>query len=312
MKRIKKVSQTVPTYGQIVDGYSDSTTDGYSANYQNEHNIVVKSEQPTTNEKVWFAKSKNLFDKNNIYVLNAYITTENGVITSDSTSKTVYIKIKPSITYTVSKIASERFKIATYSSLPIIGSTSNNVVGDNSATSLTITSGTNDNYLAVWLYYSSGDTATFQQIIDTLQIEEGSTATSYEPYITPSINVDGDEIYNQNMFNYSTTEQKIGTWIDGKPLYRKVIESTTFTTDFYPVSSNIKQFINQYGYVQRKDYTSIWQFIPSRVGNALGISFLNSTQDGGVQIDWGSSWQSNYANLFNKIVLIVEYTKTTD
>lgn len=33
--RIKKVSQTTPTSSQIVDGYSESTTDGYSANYIN-------------------------------------------------------------------------------------------------------------------------------------------------------------------------------------------------------------------------------------------------------------------------------------
>ena len=35
MKRIKKVSQTTPTSAQIVDGYSTSTADGYSANYIN-------------------------------------------------------------------------------------------------------------------------------------------------------------------------------------------------------------------------------------------------------------------------------------
>lgn len=33
--RIKKVSQTTPVQAQIVDGYSTSTTDGYSANYIN-------------------------------------------------------------------------------------------------------------------------------------------------------------------------------------------------------------------------------------------------------------------------------------
>ncbi len=33
--RIKKVSQTTPVQAQIVDGYSTSTTDGYSANYLN-------------------------------------------------------------------------------------------------------------------------------------------------------------------------------------------------------------------------------------------------------------------------------------
>lgn len=33
--RIKKVSQTVPTTAQVVDGYSNSTTDSYSCNYVN-------------------------------------------------------------------------------------------------------------------------------------------------------------------------------------------------------------------------------------------------------------------------------------
>ena len=33
--RIKKVSQTTPVQAKIVDGYSTSSTDGYSANYVN-------------------------------------------------------------------------------------------------------------------------------------------------------------------------------------------------------------------------------------------------------------------------------------
>ena len=50
--RIKKVSQTVPTYGQIVDGYSTSTTDAYSCNYVNGlHTIENKTSsiQPDSN-----------------------------------------------------------------------------------------------------------------------------------------------------------------------------------------------------------------------------------------------------------------------
>lgn len=35
--KIKKVSQTVPTYGQIVNGKSSSTTDAYSTKYINEN-----------------------------------------------------------------------------------------------------------------------------------------------------------------------------------------------------------------------------------------------------------------------------------
>ena len=39
--RIKKVSQTVPTTAQVVDGYSNSTTDSYSCNYVNKFDGTV-------------------------------------------------------------------------------------------------------------------------------------------------------------------------------------------------------------------------------------------------------------------------------
>lgn len=111
---------------------------------------------------------------------------------------------------------------------------------------------------------------------------------------------------------YSTEEQRIGTWIDGKPIYRKTIIDTTFRTDFYSVANNIKQFVNQYGYVQRKDYPNAGQFINSRAGTNMSIQFLTSNIDSGIQIDWGSNWKENYSTLFDKIIITVEYTKTTD
>ena len=111
---------------------------------------------------------------------------------------------------------------------------------------------------------------------------------------------------------YSTAEQAIGTWIDGKTIYRKTITDTTFRTDFYPIANNIKQFVNQYGYVQRKDYPNASQFINSRAGTDMSIQFLASNIDVGIQIDWGSSWKKNYSTLFDKIIITVEYTKTTD
>lgn len=111
---------------------------------------------------------------------------------------------------------------------------------------------------------------------------------------------------------YSTEEQRIGTWIDGKPIYRKTIIDTTFRTDFYPIANNIKQFVNQYGYVQRKDYPKASQFINSRAGTDMSIQFLASNTEVGIQIDWGSNWKNNYSDMFDKIIITVEYTKTTD
>lgn len=37
-----------------------------------------------------------------------------------------------------------------------------------------------------------------------------------------------------NKFNYSTEEQVIGKWINGKPLYRKIASGNVPQSDFYP------------------------------------------------------------------------------
>jgi len=269
--------------------------------------IFVGTEEPTTVGKVWFRKGKNLFDKNNKQISN-----NAGYYQMNGTTQY-------NANYTYLKLSYKIGEKLTYSGCNSASGT--NVIIFNfyqnenflSQKMFTVTSGT-------ITIPDNCDNFTFSFPIldkDTIQIEQGSKATSYEAYIEPKIyvrNSNGvyEEFIKKSEEVYSTKETKIGTWIDGKPLYRKVIESTTFTTDFYPVSSNIRQFINQYGYVQRKDYKNIWQPIPSRTGNAMSISFLASNPDSGVQIDWGSSWKSDHANFFNKIVLIVEYTKTMD
>lgn len=139
---------------------------------------------------------------------------------------------------------------------------------------------------------------------EKIQFELGETNTEYAPYQ----NLDGHE-------TFALKEVKIGTWIDGKPLYRKVIESTTFASS-YVLANYIQHIVNLQSIVYRKDY-QLLQFVPSRVsesaftidyGNFQGLNNVNST----VSINWGSSWQSGYSTMFKKIVFVVEYTKSTD
>lgn len=96
---------------------------------------------------------------------------------------------------------------------------------------------------------------------------------------------------------YSTSETKIGTWIDGKTLYRKVI-SRTITGNMQEHEphniSNIERAIsieyslkNQYGVFQTSDKT-------------ININMDTS------QINIDSEWATGL------IYIIVEYTKTTD
>ena len=124
---------------------------------------------------------KNLFDKNNANVLNAYIDT-NGNILSATNGKSLYINCKSNTTYTVSRISGTRFRIVDTNVLPEIGIKGNNFVGVDTSTSLTITTSNNAKYLCVNYFNRNTDGDTEQEILDSIQIEEGTTATTYEPY----------------------------------------------------------------------------------------------------------------------------------
>ena len=124
--------------------------------------------------------NKNLFDKDNYqygYILS-------GTAQINSNNYGTYIKCKPNTTYTVSKIATARFRLATVEKLPTAGNPvnwNNYISGSTSDTILTITSTSNDKYLIV-NYHDGNSQYNINDIINSLQIEQGSTATSYEPH----------------------------------------------------------------------------------------------------------------------------------
>lgn len=184
---------------EVLNQASTDTDKPYSANYLNSKLVSVGATAPINGERVWFAKGKNLFDKNNINLLNCYFTATNPYLQPSDVSKTAYIEIKPNTTYTISKVVTARFSVGYTSTVPTTsGFVSGAIGGISSATSFTITTGENAHYLVVWFYAVGVDTLTYQEVIDTIQIEEGSTVTSYEAYIKPAIYVDGYKIYELN------------------------------------------------------------------------------------------------------------------
>ena len=132
---------------------------------------------------------KNLFNKDNANVLNAYIN-GNKVIVSENVSKTLYIPCKPNTTYTISKMLStptnqNKFRVCTTSDVPTIGTTGIDYVGYNTGTevtNITITTSSNARYLCVFMITTSTSTTTLDEMLASIQIEVGSTATTYEPY----------------------------------------------------------------------------------------------------------------------------------
>lgn len=129
---------------------------------------------------------KNLFDKDNASeVINAYIDTSAHKITTGNNQRLAYIECEPNTTYTISKTLSARFIIATTSDTPANNVSVSQDIAKNTDTTYTITTNSTAKYLCVFCYHASYDTLTPEQILSTLQIEKGSTATSYAPYFTP-------------------------------------------------------------------------------------------------------------------------------
>lgn len=106
---------------------------------------------------------------------------------------------------------------------------------------------------------------------------------------------------------YSLEEQVVGTWIDGKPIYRKVILTNTPATanswvDVDIGVDNIKEYIN---YSARFETSGLTYF--ADVFEDSTHKFMTVAKSDAIAMMVGTSgWCSK------PIALIVEYTKTTD
>lgn len=125
------------------------------------------------------------------------------------------------------------------------------------------------------------------------------------------LNVNGDiRIYGESIsdkLSYSTDEIKtLEKWIDGKPIYRKVINGTKVSgTDLsLSIGSNISKIVNVSGHI-REHYV-----IPYYENSTIFVRVefnVSPSNNGTVIIKSGTSEYSNGAT-----TIIVEYTKTTD
>lgn len=135
---------------------------------------------------------KNLFDKDNFSELQSYVQT-NGALTTNSTAvRTLYIPCQPNTTYTVSKRTDgdqPRFCVFDTEDEPTGGVYVLHSVGQRSVAytspHLTITTMDRAHWLGVFYYHTSETTLTQQEILDSIQIEEGDTPTTYTAYKTP-------------------------------------------------------------------------------------------------------------------------------
>lgn len=131
-------------------------------------------------------KTVNLFDKDNANVFGGYITGNSLVAYSTvlGNNRITCIECKPNTTYTISRqVLSKRFAVASGIYAPDKDITFTKSILNYNALNIQIATDSEDAYLYVWFYNGSVDTEfTYDEIINGLQIQEGTTATPYEPY----------------------------------------------------------------------------------------------------------------------------------
>ena len=254
--------------------------------------ITISPEEPTTQEKVWIQKGKNLFDKNT--VANGYrlssdgkpYAEDSGVFLSD------FIEVEPGKTYATNWAVNIMEAVAFYDT------NKNFLIRHTEGTSFEVTSA---KYMRICGY---------QNNVATMSVEEGA--------ITPKkIHTKTDngyeEFYNEkNREVYSTGEQRIGTWIDGKPLYRKVLQGVldgTYTENglFY---SWISLNVGHLGIVTDLRVSAPSSKAEGRVYTSSGSSSVINCCVSGSAIQVGAS--IDHFNNQTVANAIIEYTKTTD
>ena len=116
-----------------------------------------------------------------------------------------------------------------------------------------------------------------------------------------SVWVNGDDLHE-----YSTDEKIIGKWIDGKPIYEKVINGTIIGspadwTNFYDCTNlNIDNMINIKGFFNYDNIRNM--YVDSRYS---AFTYVHSTK-------FIQYYNSDLVKRNFETTLIIQYTKTTD
>ena len=129
--------------------------------------------------------NNNLFNKNDFKVLEGYYIGTNGNVGQATTNSIIYMPIKSNTSYSIQKISSNKFRVGTYSNLEVLGKILNNVIKnlDDSITSYVLN---NDNDKYLFFQFLGGDTNE-QEILDSIQIEEGPISTKYTDHQESSL-----------------------------------------------------------------------------------------------------------------------------
>lgn len=149
--------------------------------------VIISAIEPTTSERVWIKKSKNKFNKNNMFV--GFRFGSDGSLFADSAySATIYEEVEPSTNYIANWVLETRECICYYDK-------NKKFIARNTGDKQ-FTTPANCRYIRA---------SRLSTAISSAQIEQGTQTTSYEAYVEPKIYLKNDNgIFEEFVKNEDT------------------------------------------------------------------------------------------------------------
>lgn len=244
----------------------EDTTPINKSNLNKLNNVVISPSEPTTGEEVWIQKGKNLFDKNDYNLYKGFIYGGTHEWVENNYANYIYLKVKPNTTYTISReIVAPEFAIGTGTNVPIKGQSNvTSYASYEGQTSVTVTTGSNDSYLYIYVLWSEGNNIGLDNVLANIQVEQGSTATSYEAYVDKKIHIKNDDGGYEEFYNEERGSNEEGSFT--KLADGTLIQRGKYTTPSIPLEQGYTQRINLPLSFVDNDYN----IIPSKMTGGSG------------------------------------------
>ena len=220
------LENTIEAPFTILDVEGNSTQDGTSSP-DNEVPILSSGD------------NENLFDKDNAIISNVNLSSATTISGDSPSNRTLYLKINPNTTYTISKALGIVFTIGTTETMPTQGMNYSQCTRGENASSLVITTNATAQYLVVW-FWTKTDLLTLEEMLNTIKVEKGNKATPYSPYGMGSIN---EKIQNKNLFDKNNAKN-VDYYIE-PTTGSKVTQMGCMMSDFILVKENTSYVRNK-------------------------------------------------------------------
>ena len=186
----------IVNYYMYIGGFTAGLEINEEFTLQLEKGTEVTDYEPYKEKEVLIDLAKeNLFDKDNANELNAWINATNGLLTTNTSTNSVIVGVEKNTDYTISRLASDKFRIGFYNSIPTGGETLVNYKSNDTGDIITANSGDNT-YLIIYYYDNNSGSYTKQEILNSLKVYKGTNAD--DSYELNSINDTKDKLEIKN------------------------------------------------------------------------------------------------------------------